>query len=128
MKEQSMTSITLQADLMEDLERLAAQQNRTLEEIFAIALHHYMRQVQAQKIQKEAESFRAMHAELVRHYLGQIVAIHEGQVVDHDKDFAALHQRIRQRFGRTAVLLRRVETEPERVLTFRSPRFERGGE
>ena len=40
----------------------------------------------------------------------------------------ALHRRIRKRFGRTAILLRRVDSEPERVLTFRSPRFERGDE
>lgn len=67
-----------------------------------------------------------MHAELAEKYLGQYVAIHNGKVVDHDKDFHSLHSRIRQRFGRQPVLLRRVEAEPERVLAFRSPRLERG--
>ncbi len=117
-KEQTMSTITLQPDLVEDLERLAAQQHIVLEEIIATALRRYMRQVQDQKIQKEAEAFRAMHAGLVKQYLGQVVAVHEGQVVDHDEDFVVLHRRIRQRFGRTAVLLRRVGPEPERVLTF----------
>ena len=79
--------------------------------------------VQEQKIQKEAKSFRDMHAELVKQYQGQVVAIHEGWVVDHDQDFVPLHRRIRKRFGRTAVLLLRAGSEPERVLTFRSPRF-----
>ena len=120
-----MAAITVQADLMEQVRHLAEQQRISPEQIFDIALRRYLRDVQEHKIQKEAESFRAMHPDLVKQYLEQVVAIHEGQVVDHDLDFAALHQRIRQRFGRTAVLLRRVETEPERVLTFRSPRIER---
>ncbi|MBL7064621.1 MAG: hypothetical protein ISS49_10530 [Anaerolineae bacterium] len=124
---QTETVITLQADLTEDLKRLAIHQRVPPENIIVIALRRYMRQVQEQKIQEEARAFRSMHTELVKQYLGQIVAIHEGQVVDHDEDFVGLHRRIRQRFGRTSVLLRRVDSEPYRVLTFRSPRFERGG-
>ena len=120
------TVITLQKDLTKDLERLAAHQRVPPDEIIAIALRRYMRQVQEQKIQKEAEAFRAMHAELVKQYQGQIVAIHEGQVIDHDEDFEALHRRIRKQFGRTAILLRRVGPEPERVLTFRTPHLEQG--
>ena len=123
---QTGTVITLQADLTEDLERLAVRQRVPPDEIVAVALRRYMRQAQEQKIQQEAEAFCSMHTELARQYLGQVVAIHEGQVVDHDENFVTLHRRIRQRFGRTAVLLRRVGPESERVLTFRSPRFERG--
>jgi hypothetical protein len=125
-EEDDMTAITLRPDLLEDVTRLAEQQKVAPEEIFAAALRRYLRDAQEHKIQKEAESFRALHPELVKQYLGQVVAIHEGQVVDHDTDFELLHQRIRQRFGRTAVLLRRVEPTPEHVLTFRSPRLERG--
>ncbi len=120
------TVITLQTDLTQDLNKLATYQRVPPDEIVAIALRRYMRQVQEQKIQEEAKAFRAMHAELVKQYQGRVVAIHEGWVVDHDEDFTALHQRVRKRFGHTAVLLRRVGPDPERVLTFRSPRFERG--
>ena len=127
MKERTTATIILQTDLMEDLERLAEQQHTAPEEVVAIALRRYLRQVQEQKIQQEAEAFRAMHTELAERYLGQVVAIHEGQVVDHDEDFVALHRRIRGRFGRAAVLLRRVGPEAERTLIFRSPRVERGG-
>ena len=115
-----MAAITVQVDLMEEVRHLAEQRRISPEEIFDIALRRYLRDAQEHKIQQEAESFRDMHPELVKQYLGQVVAIHEGQVVDHDADFELLHQRIRQRFGRTAVLLRRVETKPERVLTFHS--------
>jgi hypothetical protein len=121
-----MPTVTLKPDLAEDVERLAAQQHSAPEEIVATAIRRYVRQVQEQKIRNEADAFHAMHTELVKSHLGQVVAVHEGQVVDHDEDFAALHRRIRQRFGRTAVLLRRVDVEPQRVLAFRSPRFDRG--
>jgi metal-responsive CopG/Arc/MetJ family transcriptional regulator len=125
-KTQTEKIISLQADLTEDLEKLAARQRVSPDEIIATALRRYIRQLQEQKIEEEAEAFRAAHAELVTQYQGQVVALHEGQVVDHDEDFVALHRRIRSRFGHTAVLLRRVGPEPERALTFRSPRFERG--
>jgi len=32
-----------------------------------------------QKIQEEAEAFRSTHTELAKQYLGQVVAVHEGQ-------------------------------------------------
>ena len=118
MEERTMATITLQTGLMKELKRLAEQQHTAPEELVAIALRRYLRQVQEQKIRKEAEAFHAMHSEPVNQYLGQVVAIHEGQVVDHDGDFVALHRRVRERFGRTAVLLRRVGPEPERVLNF----------
>jgi len=120
------SAITLRPELMEQLERVAAEQAVTPEELLETTVHSYLRQLGREKIKAEAEAFRAMHAELVKKYLGQYVAIHNGKVVDHDEDFQSLHSRIRRCFGRQPVLLRRVETEPERVLTFRSPRFERG--
>ncbi len=120
-----MATITVQPDLAQDLEQLATRRQSQVEEIVATALRRYIRQAQEEKMKEEATTFCEMHAELVAQYDGEVVAIHEGQVVDHDKDFVALHRRIRQRFGRAAVLLRRVSSEPERVLAFRSPRLER---
>jgi len=121
-----MSTVTLGPELMEKIEQLAAEQAMLPEELLEAALCIYLRQIEREKIRAEAEAFRSMHAELVEKYLGQYVAIHNGRVVDHDQDFQSLHTRIRRRFGRRPVLLRRVETEPERVLVFRSPRLERG--
>jgi glutamyl-tRNA reductase len=121
-----MSTITLQPRLVEQLEQVAAQRSVEAEELVETAVRAYLRQVEREKIKAEAEAFRSMHAELAEKYLGQYVAIQDGKVVDYDEDFQALHRRIRQRFGRQPVLLRLVETQPERVLTFRSPRLERG--
>jgi hypothetical protein len=59
--------------------------------------------------------------------LGEYVAIHNRQVVDRDREFQMLHTRIRQRYGRQAVLIRKVEPLADRELVFRSPRFEESG-
>jgi len=111
---------------MEQLKQVASERAVRPKELLETAVRTYLRQLEREKIKAEAEAFRAMHAELVEKYLGQYVAIRNGKVVDHDEDFQSLHSRIRQRFGRRPVLLRRVEVEPERVWVFRSPRFERG--
>jgi hypothetical protein len=120
-----MATITLQTQLIERLKQVAAEQAMNPEELLETAVRSYLRQIEREKIKAEAEAFRSMHAELTEKYPGQHVAIHAGKVIDHDEDFQALHSRIRQRFGRQPILIRRVEAEPERVLVFRSPRLER---
>ena len=121
-----MSTITLQPLLVEQLEQVAVQRSVEAEELIEAAVRTYLRQVERETIKAEAEAFRSMHAKLAEKYLGQYVAIHGGKVVDSDEDFQVLHGRIRQRFGHQPVLLRQVEIKPERVLTFRSPRLERG--
>ena len=58
-KAQTEKVITLQADLTEDLERLATRQRVSPDEIIATALRRYIRQLQEQKIKEEAKAFRA---------------------------------------------------------------------
>jgi len=121
-----MSTITLQPRLIEQLEQVAAHRSVEAEELVETAVRAYLRKMEREKIKAEAEAFHSMHAKLAEKYLGQYVAIHGGKVVDNDEDFQMLHSRVRQRFGRQPVLLRQVKSEPERVLTFRSPQFERG--
>lgn len=120
-----MSTVTLPPQLMAELAQAATEQATKPEELLAQAVRAYLRQLERDKIKAEVETFRALHLELVKHYLGKYVALHKGQLVDHDEDFQALHSRIRQRFGRQPVLLRQVTSEPERVLVIRSPRLER---
>jgi hypothetical protein len=73
---------------------------------------------------RNVEAFTVLHAELVKQYLGQCVAIHEGELVDHDADPVALLHRIRTRFPDQVVLRRKVEPLPEREIRIRHPRIE----
>jgi hypothetical protein len=78
-----------------------------------------------EKIKAEVTAYIILHPSLLEHYLGQYVALHRGEVIDHDADFQLLHTRIRQRFGRQPILIRRVETDVQRELVFRSPHLQR---
>ncbi len=81
----------------------------------------------ADELEDEIAAYHRLHAALLKDYLGRYVAIYGGTLVDHDADFSTLHQRIRRRFGKKPVLVRRVETSPERELIFRSPRLTSDG-
>lgn len=74
---------------------------------------------------REMAAYDAMHADLMSAFAGQYVAVHGGQLVDHDADETALLHRIEARFGDEVVLLKRVVPLPERELRIRSPRLER---
>ncbi|MCX6044962.1 MAG: DUF5678 domain-containing protein [Chloroflexi bacterium] len=76
-----------------------------------------------QAVEREIAAYHAMHATLWEEYPGQHVAIYGGQLIDHDRDGVALSQRIDQQYPDEFVLMRKVESEPERVLYFRSPRM-----
>ena len=78
------------------------------------------------KIDQEMEAYRAMHVKLKQRFLGKYVAIHDGELVDHDADRRALFQRVRQKYGSAAVLITPVEEKAEREFLMLSPRFERG--
>ena len=76
-------------------------------------------------MQKEIAAYLQLHPQLVPAFLGQYVAVYEGQVVDYDTDPAALHKRIKAKFLNKVVLSRKVTTDPEPILHMRSPRLER---
>ena len=121
-----MTDIFLQPELIEEVEQFAAEQAVDPRTFIETAVRSYMRQVEREKIKAEAESFRKIHSTLIKQYLGMYVALHNGEVVDIDKNFETLHHRIRQKFGRYPVLLRHVDKESDRGWVFRSPHFEKG--
>lgn len=119
-----MTTLMLEPKLQQQLEQVAAEKTTSPDELLDAAVRTYLRQLDREKIRLEAAAYRSFHSQLLPDYLEQYVAIHRGRVVDSDVSFETLHARVRERFGNQAVLIRRVETEPERELTFRSPRME----
>lgn len=72
---------------------------------------------------REVEAYKRLHPQLVQRYLGEYVAIFQGQLVDHDLDPIKLLHRIQARLPDQVVLRRKVEKQPETVLQFRSPRI-----
>ncbi len=116
-----------QPDLVSLLQQIAAEQNTTAEELLDAAISEFLDKASRQKIQAESAVFREMHAQLASKYPGEYVAVHDGQVVDHDPDVRTLHLRIRQRYGRLPILLRQVtEAAESQDLVFHSPKLEHG--
>ncbi|MGH2594201.1 MAG: hypothetical protein ACRDGG_11885 [Anaerolineae bacterium] len=121
-----MLTVTLKPDIAEQIDRLAGETQTSAEVFVDRALRSYLAQFDREKIRAEMKAFEQLRGTLLAQYRGEYVAIHEGQVIDHDPDLRTLHLRVFARLGHTVVLLKRVTDEPERELVFRSPRFERG--
>ncbi|MBI1879477.1 MAG: hypothetical protein HYR94_14870 [Chloroflexi bacterium] len=115
-------TINLKSETLHELEEIASQYGLEADDLLNKALKNYRRQLEEAKIETEKQQFLSQYAQLKQIYLGQFIAMHQGQVVDHDSNFEILHRRIRQKYGREAILMRRVEEEPDRPLMWRSPR------
>jgi len=77
------------------------------------------------QMNRNVAAYQALHAQLVKNYLGRYVAIYQGQLVDHDTDPIILLQRVRAKYPDQVVLRRKVEPVAEREITVRHPRIER---
>lgn len=74
-------------------------------------------------MEQEIAAYAAHHAELVREYLGQYVAIHQGKVVDSDKDRMALRQRLMVTHPNVIILVRQVKAALPTSIHVRSPKI-----
>lgn len=92
---------------VEDFLKSAIQRQRSLEE--------------RQKIETEQEWWMNRPLSKRAKYEGEYVAIHNKQLVDHDKNEVALYNRVREQFGKTAVLI--MPAEGPRDFQIFSPRI-----
>ena len=77
------------------------------------------------KIHAEAAAWRSLPPAEQRSYGDDFVAVHNGQVVDHDGDRLILYRRIRTRFGDVPVLITLASAPSPREFQMLSPRVER---
>ena len=74
-------------------------------------------------LDREMQAYITMHPRLKEQYFGQHVAIYQGQLIDHDKDFDALYERVRQQYPDEIVWMSTVKAEPIETIYVRSPRW-----
>lgn len=109
--------IALQApELVQRVERLAHSTNQREHQVVETAVQAYLDQIEREKIHIETEAFWRMYADLQKQYLGEYVAVHEQQIIDHDHDVLRLEQRVVDRFGDIAILIAPVTTSAKRDL------------
>ncbi|CAN5695600.1 hypothetical protein BH10CHL1_BH10CHL1_24440 [soil metagenome] len=113
-----------QPELIVRVQNIARAINQDENEVLETAVQLYLDHVEREKIHAETQAFWAMTTDLQSKYLGEFVAVHEGQVIDHDLDVAQLEQRITQRLGDIAVLIAPVTQATQRDLYTSSFRLE----
>ena len=119
-----MPTITLDQNVYKRLKAAAEEHETTADALLEDAARQYLWEMERQKISEESEMFRQQYPELKEKYLGQYVAMHQGKVVDHDVNEDELWKRVRERYGRTPVLIVRVEETPDRTFTRLGFRYE----
>jgi hypothetical protein len=118
-----MTTIQLVPDLAEQIESLVGGDPARTQAFIENAVRTHIAHLHQTKIRQETEAFKAQHQELLATYPGQYIAMHQGNVIDHDADLRTLHLRVYQQVGHTPVLLKKVtSTAATRELVFRSYR------
>jgi hypothetical protein len=103
--------------LIERVQHLARETNQDTIQVVETAVQAYLDRLDREKIHEETEAFWAMQTDLFARYPGEYVAIHQGQVVDHDANVVRLEQRVAQQWGELAILIAPVTSEPRRDLT-----------
>jgi hypothetical protein len=101
------TEATLRGVSVENYLRSAIRRERTIAE--------------RQKIEGEQEWWLNLPLSERAKYQGEFIAVHNQELVDHDKDDAVLYKRIRTKYGKTPVLI--MPAEGPREIRIYSPRL-----
>ena len=118
-------TLTIPDHIYQQVQQLSESEQRPIADIINHALSFTFPaiHINSRRAQMEQETavLWELHTQLLSQYKNQYVAIHQGQVVDHDQDRLALVTRIDEKYGDDIVLIKKVTAEPEPDLHFRSP-------
>ena len=68
--------------------------------------------LETQALHQETRIFWERLAELKKSYPHQFIAMHQGEVIDHDQDVKALAHRVQKAWGKQPVLIASVDSPP----------------
>jgi len=116
-------------EIVREAKAAAARRGETLTKIVTEALARSLGVTdeapgRADDLQRDIEWYRKNRPALLRRYRGEYVAIIDGTIVDHGRDFGTLATRVFGRFGNRNVYMPRVQAN-EPTLRVRSPRRSR---
>lgn len=130
-------TLDIPLDLYQRAEHMASLTQREVTDVIVTSIHLDETDIEAEEtpieatedhsVARERAAFIALHPILLEKYAGEEVAIHGGQVVDHDHDGLALSLRIYQRFPDNFVWIAPVTSSPIEEWHVYSPRFEEIG-
>lgn len=111
-------------DLVREAKAAAARRGETLTTIVAEALARSLGldgETRGDPLQDDIAWYAKHRPKLLRQYPGEYVAIIDGVVIDHGRDFDALAMRVFRRFGTRSIYMPRVQ-RGEPAARVRSPR------
>lgn len=128
--EEKTITLTLPVSVLEQVAQVAAETDSEIAQVLRSVVAHSFQTVyvhpQRAAMQVEEAVFRLLQQTLPVSLRNQFVAIHGGQVVDHDSDEDALLDRVQRDYPHKVVLVRHVAENQDKVLRIRSPRQARG--
>jgi hypothetical protein len=119
-----MSTVIIEPELYKRVVQAAQETDSTPEIIMSEATKRYLWELHRRKISEESQLYQKLHTQLQSKYLNQFIAMLNGQVVDHDRDFQALHHRVRQNYQHQAVMITLVQETAEITLVRRGFRYE----
>ena len=118
-----MVPIAIRDELIRSAEKVAQEQGTDVASLVNEWVRRELALAREQKIREESGRFRAQHSALQANYLGEYVAMRNGEVLDHGADVHALYLRIRDQFDDEPVLIAPVTESPTPTYHMRSPRL-----
>lgn len=123
-------SISIPQPLYHRVRQLALAGKRPLDDVLESAIQlaeaEFVPVNDADRLMSQEEAaYQLMHTELLANHAGEYVAIHQGRLIDCDRDETALLRRLDADYPNDIVLMKQVRPLPEPELRFRSPRFVR---
>lgn len=117
----------LPVELVRETKAAAARRGKSLTAFVSEALARSLRVESAPSDEADALAddiawYQRNRPKLLQRYRGEYVAIVDRAVVDHDRDFSALSERVFGRFGYRSIYMPRVQAD-EAVVRIRSPRL-----
>jgi hypothetical protein len=116
--------ILLEPELAEQIMRATSETGASPQEFVNQAARERLERLNQAKFEAETQAYAKLYPQLVKTHLGQFVAIHNGRVADHDKDFETLFLRTQKQLEGTPFLIQLVTESGEMTLRGPSPRLE----
>jgi len=108
-----MSTLSISDELAQAIQNEALARGLTVEDFLRAAILRERTLANRRKIEQEQAWWLSLPlCERVK-YQGEYVAVRDQQLIDHDRDESVLHERIRAKYGRTAVLIMPAEGPKE---------------
>ncbi len=116
-----MTPLQISDELAREIWGEAEMRGLPVEDFLRAVLRRERTLADRRKIEQEQAWWLSLPLSERARYEGQFVAVHNQTLIDHDQDEKALYQRIRAKYGRTAVLI--MPADGPREIRILSPRL-----